>query len=93
VPVVFGAAEQPQRETTRSPVVLGSSTHDWTTNNLELGRIVTKRGGSCPKKANMEQMPGVVLRGPARFCETGSAGGKGYQIAGTINFGSNFLLG
>jgi hypothetical protein len=41
----------------------------------------------------MEQMPGVVPYGSARFCETGSAGCKGYQIVGTIHFGSNFLLG
>ncbi|MEI5667078.1 hypothetical protein WBO78_19170 [Bosea sp. CCNWLW174] len=91
--MALGAAQQPQCEAPRSPVILGSSTHDWTANNLKLGRIVTKCGGSCPEKANMEEMPGVVPRGPVRFCETGSAGGKGYQIAGTINFGRNFLLG
>ncbi|HEV7327567.1 MAG TPA: hypothetical protein VGN91_21080 [Bosea sp. (in: a-proteobacteria)] len=87
------AAEQPRRETPPSPAVLGSVAWGRLANNSKLGRIVTNCCGPCPKKANMEQMPGVVPYGSARFCETGSAGCKGYQIVGTIHFGSNFLLG
>lgn len=87
------AAEQPRRETPRGPVILGSAGRRGGAINLKLGKIVTNYGGPCPKKANMEQMPSMVPYGSARFCETGSAGCKGYQIVGTIHFGSNFLLG
>jgi hypothetical protein len=91
--MVLGATEQPRRETPGSPAILGSASRRRLANNLKTGKIVTNYGGPCPKKANMEQMPGVVPCGSARFCETGSAGCKGYQIVGTIHFGSNFFTG